>query len=352
MSEYLDFLDQMADRYGVPREEARAIYENETRSGRIVRNSPAGAIGHMQLMPGTARELGVNPMDPRQNIEGGVRYYAQQRKRFGDPALAAAAYNAGPGRVGKLGRVPNIPETRDYVSRFLTQIGRVKPSPQAAASANVPPEQGTTPMDTPAGGLSAATAADQTPSTRDRLRAADEELMGLYEGLPALRKQQFESGQQRINEMYAGPSLSSQLFALSRALLAPRKFKGFAGTMQNVSNALGQIGEQREMAQMKRAEALARLQESYQTGEFEGKMDILKARRDALRAEVDAEQAAAKAGQPSYQLDQAGNIREVPKQVFKPTSRAEYDAIPAGAYYVVPAGPQAGQVVRKTATGQ
>jgi hypothetical protein len=162
----------------------------------------------------------------------------------------------------------------------------------APARANVPPEQGTTPMDTPAGGLNAATAANQTPSTRDRLRAADEELMGLYEGLPALRKQQFESGQQRINEMYAGPSTSSQLFALSRALLAPRKFKGFAGTMQNVSNALGQIGEQREMAQMKRAEALARLQESYQTGEFEGKMDILKARRDALRAELEAEQPA------------------------------------------------------------
>ena len=220
------------------------------------------------------------------------------------------------------------------------------------AYANVPPEQGTTPMDTPAGGLNAANAANQTPSTRDRLRSMDAKLLGMYEELPALRKQQFESGQQRINEMYAGPSTSSQLFALSRALLAPRKFKGFAGTMQNVSQALGQIGEQRETAAQRRAEALARLQESYQTGEFESKMDILKAQRDMLRAEIDAEEAAAKAGQPSYQLDQQGRIREVPKQVFKPTSRAEYDAIPAGAYYVVPAGPQAGQVVRKTATGQ
>ena len=282
MSEYLDFLDQMADRYGVPREEARAIYENETRSGRIVRNSPAGAIGHMQLMPGTARELGVNPMDPRQNIEGGVRYYAQQRKRFGDPALAAAAYNAGPTRVGKLGRVPNIPETRDYVSRFLTQIGRVKPSPQVAASANVPPEQGTTPMDTPAGGLSAATA--EQPQD-DEYAVLAREYAALPEQRAALRKQQFESGQQRINEMYAGPSTSSQLFALSRALLAPRRFKGFAGTMQNVSQALGQIGEQRETAAQRRAEALARLQESYQTGQFEDREAALAGRLKLLEAQ-------------------------------------------------------------------
>jgi len=184
---------------------------------------------------------------------------------------------------------------------------------RASASAIVPPAtRGNQPMPAPTGGLNAANAANQTPSTRDRLRSMDEELMGLYRGLPALRKQQFESGRQRINEMYAGPSTSSQLFALSRALLAPRKFKGFAGTMQNVSQALGQIGEQRESAAQRRAEALARLQESYQTGEFESKMDILKAQRDALRAEIDAEDAAAKAGQPKYVPISTGGFQQQP----------------------------------------
>ena len=130
--DYLSFLDRMAAEYGVPREEARAIYELETNSGRNVRGSSAGAQGHMQLMPATARELGVqNIADPYQNIRGGVKYYAQQRKAFRDPALAAAAYNAGPGRPRTWRNGPvldaaiwaeNVPfsETRDYVKKVLS----------------------------------------------------------------------------------------------------------------------------------------------------------------------------------------------------------------------------------------
>lgn len=78
--------------------------------------SPVGACGLAQLMPATARELGVaDRFDPVQNLHGGARYLADQIARFGDLRLALAAYNAGPGRVARLGRVPAIPETRAYV---------------------------------------------------------------------------------------------------------------------------------------------------------------------------------------------------------------------------------------------
>lgn len=82
--------------------------------------SKAGAQGVFQLMPGTAKELGVtDPFDVAQNISGGINYMGQQLNRFKDPALALAAYNAGPRRVAEFGGVPNIPETQDYVKRIL-----------------------------------------------------------------------------------------------------------------------------------------------------------------------------------------------------------------------------------------
>jgi soluble lytic murein transglycosylase-like protein len=81
--------------------------------------SPAGAIGLAQLMPGTARDLGVDPSDPVQNLTGGARYLRQQMDAFQDPTLALAAYNAGPGNVRKYGGVPPFEETQNYVARVL-----------------------------------------------------------------------------------------------------------------------------------------------------------------------------------------------------------------------------------------
>jgi len=78
--------------------------------------SPVGACGLTQLMPATARELGVRDrFDPLQNLQGGADYLARQLVRFGDVRLALAAYNAGPGRVATLGRIPDIAETQAYV---------------------------------------------------------------------------------------------------------------------------------------------------------------------------------------------------------------------------------------------
>ncbi len=85
--------------------------------------SPAGARGLAQLMPGTARDLGVNPDDPFANLEGGARYLRQQLDRFdGDLELALAAYNAGPARVARSGRVPNIRETQNYVAAIMGRL--------------------------------------------------------------------------------------------------------------------------------------------------------------------------------------------------------------------------------------
>ncbi|WP_374453823.1 lytic transglycosylase domain-containing protein [Phenylobacterium sp.] len=86
--------------------------------------SPKGARGPMQLMPGTADELGVNIDDPYDNIRGGVRYLKQQFDAFGgDERLALAAYNAGPGAVQKHGGVPPYPETQAYVEALAGQDG-------------------------------------------------------------------------------------------------------------------------------------------------------------------------------------------------------------------------------------
>lgn len=85
--------------------------------------SSAGARGLAQLMPGTARELGVNAFDPYANLEGGVKYLRQQLDAFnGDLEKALAAYNAGPHRVRRAGGVPNIRETRLYVASIMARL--------------------------------------------------------------------------------------------------------------------------------------------------------------------------------------------------------------------------------------
>lgn len=85
--------------------------------------SPAGARGLTQLMPATARQLGVDPQDPLTNLEGGARYLRMQLDLFdGDVERALAAYNAGPGRVQRAGGVPAIRETQMYVASIMARL--------------------------------------------------------------------------------------------------------------------------------------------------------------------------------------------------------------------------------------
>lgn len=116
---YQALIDQAALAHGLDPKllHALVVTESAYSSGAV---SPAGAGGLAQLMPGTARDLGVRDrFDPADNVRGGANYLAQQIQRFGDLRLALAAYNAGPGRVARLGRVPDIRETREYVDRVL-----------------------------------------------------------------------------------------------------------------------------------------------------------------------------------------------------------------------------------------
>jgi soluble lytic murein transglycosylase-like protein len=108
---------------GVPPALLAAVLQVESGFDPAV-TSPAGARGIAQLMPGTAASLGVaDPLDAEQAIPGAARLLARHLEEFGSPALALAAYNAGPGAVRRYGGVPPFAETQAYVPRVLALVG-------------------------------------------------------------------------------------------------------------------------------------------------------------------------------------------------------------------------------------
>lgn len=136
-------IQQVAERHGVHPALVSSVVAAESASNpKAV--SPKGAVGLMQLMPGTAKDLGVsNPMDAAQNLEGGTAYLRQLLERYQgyDNQLerAVAAYNAGPGKVDLHGGMPPYRETVDFVSRVSSILSRRLADTSASASPSTAP---------------------------------------------------------------------------------------------------------------------------------------------------------------------------------------------------------------------
>jgi soluble lytic murein transglycosylase-like protein len=124
-TEVAQAIDESAQRHAVsaPLIEAVAWQESRFHQAAV---SPKGALGVMQLMPDTARRLGVDAADLKGNIDGGVAYLGQMLRRFeGDVPRALAAYNAGPEAVTRYGGVPPYAETRAYVQAILGRLATI-----------------------------------------------------------------------------------------------------------------------------------------------------------------------------------------------------------------------------------
>jgi len=121
----------LAQKYDISPALLEAVVWQESRWHSEARSSK-GAHGLAQLMPGTAREMGVDIANPLSNLEGGARYLKIQLDRFdGDIERALAAYNAGPSRVLSAGGIPQIPETKAYVSAIMSRLAEsVRRSPK------------------------------------------------------------------------------------------------------------------------------------------------------------------------------------------------------------------------------
>ena len=120
---FSNMIDQIAQEHKVDPKLVKAVIEKESRYNPSA-VSTTGAMGLMQLMPGTAREMGVtNPLDPVDNIRGGTKYLSSLLNRYhGNVTLALSAYNAGPRNVDKYKGIPPFAETQNYVKEIMEKI--------------------------------------------------------------------------------------------------------------------------------------------------------------------------------------------------------------------------------------
>jgi cell wall-associated NlpC family hydrolase len=122
---YANLFEAAGKKYGLDPALLSAVAKMESNYNASAK-SPAGALGLMQIMPGTARELGVDPMVARQAVDGAARLLSDHLRTFGRVDLALAAYNAGPGAVRKYDGVPPYTETENYVRRVQKAWGQLR----------------------------------------------------------------------------------------------------------------------------------------------------------------------------------------------------------------------------------
>jgi hypothetical protein len=135
-----DLVEEAAQKHGVDPALVHSVIKAESNYNPVA-VSPVGARGLMQLMPATARQLGVhNSFNPKENIEGGVKYLKYLQEKFQDPALALAAYNAGEGAVAKYNNsIPPYRETQDYVVKVARNYRAAKAAELRQNSKKSPP---------------------------------------------------------------------------------------------------------------------------------------------------------------------------------------------------------------------
>ena len=122
LAPYAHLFAQAGARHGIDPNVLAAVAKVES-GGNASAVSPAGARGLMQFMPGTARGMGIDPLDPAQAVDGAARLLTQLQGRLGSLELALAGYNAGEGAVRRFGGIPPYSETQKYVTKIMALVG-------------------------------------------------------------------------------------------------------------------------------------------------------------------------------------------------------------------------------------
>jgi hypothetical protein len=216
---YESIINQAAKKHGIPGNLLSALINQES-AGNPNARSKVGAMGLGQLMPGTAKELGVtDPFDPEQNIHASAKYLKQQLNAFNnDPSLALAAYNAGAGNVKKYGGIPPFKETQGYVKKIMSAL-----NPISEAQANETPYQPTREE------LYKQYLAEKNAAPQDQAKPSREDLYKQYLAEKAQQKQPTERqqalaspGARLINGMVQPLAGGGQLLAHGIAALSPK----------------------------------------------------------------------------------------------------------------------------------